>query len=113
MFKWITIVLAVLWLLTAVIVGINIHRQYIVSKLQTRILNDYTLMSEVDDIFKNVQDSLRRDAEAAEKLLGEMKKPFPKEASFINWLVLRSAIIFLTLATIVMFWFYYRNKAKE
>ena len=111
--KWIIIVLAALWIITAVVVGINIHRQYLVSRLQLRILNNYKLMAQTDDIFKNVQDSLLKDAAATEKLIEKMKTPFLSETPFMNWLVLRGAVVILTIISIIIFWIYYRKKARE
>jgi len=111
--KWIIIVLAVLWVITAVLVGINIHRQYIVSRLQLRILNNYKLIARTDDIFKTVQDSLLKDAQAAESEIERMRIPISGQSLLTNWLALRSAVVLLTIISIVVIWIYYRAKSRE
>ncbi len=113
MFKLISIVLVVLWIFTVLITGITIHRQFQISKLQMRILDDYKQLSTVDFIFKTARDSIQQDIERTDKLLKELKEPASKQIIFMNWMFIRALAIFLTILTIVAFWFYYRKKAKE
>jgi hypothetical protein len=109
MFRFLTVILIVLWLCVAVIIGINLYRQFEVGKLQTRILQDYKQMSEVPDFFKSVQDSLALDVAAAEKLTGELIKPFPLKSLYWNWLLMRLSVIILTLVSIGAYWYYYKR----
>jgi hypothetical protein len=113
MTKWIMILLIALWLCLIVITGVNIQRQYQLTKLQNRILSDYKLMSEVNGIFKDTLDSLQNDIKIAEKLRREAIKPFPLKDSYTNWLLLRISVVLLTLITIAVYWFYYKRKAQE
>lgn len=113
MFKWISIILVVLWVFTILITGITIHKQLQISKLQMQIMDGYKQLSIVDFHFKTARDSIQKNIERTEKLLKEYKEPASKEIIFMNWMFIRALAIFLTIVTILAFWFHYRKKAQE
>jgi len=106
------IVLIGLWLVIIIITAVNMYRQYQVSQQQMRIINDYKLKSEVQDIFKNVQDSLSQNIKTAERLAKELDKPFPFSNKSTNWLFIRLMIILLTVATGLNYFLYYRKQSR-
>ena len=113
MYKWILVILLILWVCMLVIAGINMYRHYQVYKLDKRILQDYKDMSALDKIFKPVHDSLQKDILICDSIKTMTDKPFPLKDNRQNWLFIRILVVFLTILTILVFWFYYQNKAKE
>jgi len=113
MFKTLMAVLLVLWFILALVLGINIYRQYRVSNLQVRMLNDLKLISETPGFATAVQDSLYRDANAAESLAQKLIKPFPFSERRQTWLALRLTVILLTLSTLASFWYYYKHRQPQ
>jgi hypothetical protein len=113
MFKASVIILLAAWLCLAGFIGINMYRQYQVGKVQMRILNDYKQMSELDNIFKTVQDSLHRDATTLEKQVLQMSRPFPLQNQEQNWLLLKVGVIVLTLLSMLTYWLHYKKPRPE
>ncbi len=103
-------VLLLLWFVLALVLGINIWRQYRVSSLQVRMLNDLKLASQAPDFATALQDSLYRDAALADSLAQQLIKPFPFSERRQTWLALRLSVILLTLSTLASFWYYYRHR---
>jgi hypothetical protein len=113
MLKVFLIILITLWVLVTALIAINIYRQFQVSGLQVKIMAKYKSLSEVDDHFTAYQDSLLKDAERMQALVEKMKKPFPVDSPLVSWVVMRTAVVILTLLTAITFWFYYRHKANS
>jgi len=84
-----------------------------IGKQNTRIMNDYEDKSKAELIFKEFHDSLDRDIAMAESLKVKLDKSFPLEDKKQNWLMLRIVMIFLTVLTIITYWFYYKKNLEE
>jgi hypothetical protein len=113
MSKGIMLVLIALWLCLIAVTGLNLYRQHQLGRLQTGILNDFKLISEIPDIFKDKQDSILQDISLKEKQRTKAAISFPLKDTMHNWLLLRIAAVCMTLITIAVYWFHFKRIVKE
>ncbi len=113
MAKRIVIALIVLWVCLVALFAVSSFRQFQISRLQQRELRAYHLLSQVDDVFTQVRDSLAREITLTEQKLQAMPPAFPFPDPERNWLFLRLAFAILLLLTGAFLWFYYRRQARS
>jgi flagellar basal body-associated protein FliL len=111
--KAIMVILIVLWVFVITVAAVNLYRLYLVHQLQMRVLKDYQTIAQVPNIFEYVLDSLNHDIAIADSLSKDIDKPFPLKDKDSNWMLIRLAVILLTIFTALSYWFYYKKQASD
>jgi len=109
MYRILVIVLIFFWIILIGISAVNVYNQYQVSQQSLRVIKAYKLKTEVNPIFSNVHDSLNREIAQAESLSRALIKPFPIKSLYWNWLILRLAMIIMTIVTGILLWLHYKR----
>ena len=92
-----------------VIMAVNMRNQFLVNQQSLKVIKLYKLDSSVDNVFRNVHDSLRTEISKAAAKSRALVKPFPFDDVKTNWLILRLAVVFLTMATALQLWLHYKK----
>ncbi|GEM_PF-3353433 len=113
MLRNLILVLVIVWIGLLALLGLNMYSQHQVSRQNMRILKDYELKSAADEIFQAYHDSLDQDITLAEQARTEVDISFPLKGQKLNWLLLRVAVILMTILTIVAYWLYYKKMPRD
>jgi hypothetical protein len=107
--KYLTILTAILWVGMILVMAVNMRNQFLVNQQSLKVIKLYKQNPSVDNIFRNVHDSLRTELSKAEARTSALVKPFPFKDVRTNWLILRLVVVLLTIATALQLWFYYKK----
>ena len=107
--KLLTVLLAILWLSLIFIMGVNMYNQFQVSQQSLKVIRLYKFKSECPKTFTSVIDSLNTEIAKTEARVGTMGKPFPIKDAAKNWIMLRLAVILLSIITGIILWFHYKK----
>lgn len=113
MLRNLILALVLVWIGLLALLGINMHNQHQISKQNMRILKDYELKSAADEVFTSYHDSLDQDITLAEQAKARLDRSFPLKDRKLNWLLLRLAVILMTILTILAFWLFYKHNMAD
>lgn len=112
MIRILVITLTVIWAILIIITAVNMYNHYLISKQNMKVLKIYQVMTSLSPISKTALDSLSMEIAKAESLSVALNKPFPLKDAKQNWLMLRIAIIVMSILTGSLLWLHYRKSSS-